>query len=430
MLAFILIFGAAISVKSGFFQIRRGFYIYKNTIGTLFRKKTSNNKNEGLTQKGAFCSVLAATMGTGNIIGVSSAIITGGPGAVFWMWISALFGMMIVYAENYFGIICRRKDSSGKWHGGALCYIEKALKKPAALIYAFLCVFASFGMGNMVQTNSLSSAVSVQFHIPPFITGAVAAFLCGLVILGGIKRISSVTEILIPVISLIYIISALYIVIKNASLLPEVFRKIFSEAFGIKSACGGICGTLIKKAVSTGMKRGVFSNEAGLGTSSMFHSQCSEDNPELQGMWGIAEVFADTIICCTLTALSILCVTEKSPFWGSNPAELTAEAFAVCFGTYSELFICISVTLFAFATLIGWSHCGESAFRYIAGEKSAVVYRFIYCILAFAGAVLSLETVWTVSDIFNGLMIIPNILSLTVLCITKKMNTPEKISQQ
>lgn len=419
MLVFILVFSGFLTVKYKFFQIRKIGFILKKTSEMLLDKKNNNNKNE-ISQKGAFCSVLAATMGTGNIIGVVSALYIGGPGAIFWMWISAFSGMMIVYAENYFGTLYRKKDCSGKWCGGALCYIEKAAGKYIAYLYAFFCIFASFGMGNMVQSNSIASAA--EKWCPASITGAVTALICAMVIIGGIKRISSFTEILIPLISVIYIISVLIIIVYNIEKIPIVFSKIFSGAFGLKALGGGVSGEIIKKSISTGMKRGVFSNESGLGTSSMFHSQCSGYDPEIQGITGMAEVFFDTIVCCTLTALAVLC--SESNYKNENLNSTIVYTFYECFGKYSNIFVCLSICLFAFATLIGWSHCGERAFSMIFGEKYSCIYRFIYCLLSYIGAVTSLNTVWTLSDIFNGLMIIPNISSLIILCKKNKMNMP------
>lgn len=408
-----------LSFRLGFFQIRKPGIIIKNTIGSLFIRETA--VRSGISQKGAFCSVLAATMGTGNIIGVAAALSAGGPGAVFWMWISAIPGMMVVYAENYFGSTCAAEGKPG----GAVAYTEKAAGRYVSLIYAFFCVLASFGMGNMVQTNSLASAVSHEFAVPAPLTGAVVSFLCCLIITGGIKRIASFTEILIPLISIVYIAASVTVIIKNHSELPGIFRTIFREAFGIKAVGGGIYGAALKNAVSTGMKRGVFSNEAGLGTSSMFHSVCSQRNPELQGMWGITEVFFDTIICCTLTALAVLCTSGTGSLAGYDSTGLVVTAFSECFGKYSGLFICISVSLFAFATLTGWSHCGETAFVHLTGGKFRYIFKGVYCILACAGAVLGIDDVWTISDIFNGLMIIPNITAIIILTLKYGMNTTE-----
>ena len=424
-LLLILSFGIFLSIKTGFFQLRGFGTIFRNTLGSFISKENTERKN-GISSKAAFCSVLAATMGTGNIIGVASAIIIGGPGAVFWMWISAVPGMIVVYAENFFGV---KMALEGK-KGGAVAYTEKALGRPVSVIYAVLCTAASFGMGNMVQSNSLSAAFYNEYGVPVYITGAGAAFLTLLVIVGGIKRISSFTEIFIPVISLLYIAAALFVVIKNYSALPRAFQMIFSGAFGLRAAGGGICGAALKNAVSTGLKRGVFSNEAGLGTSSVFHSSCSSRKPELQGMWGISEVFFDTVICCTLTALAILCTADTGSLSGTEPVSLVSETFSDCFGRFSGDFVCISVSLFAFATITGWSHCGETAFARITGNRFRYAYRIFYCLLVLTGASAALETVWTLSDIFNGLMIIPNIIALAVLTFKYGINVPEKNCQQ
>lgn len=423
-LLFLLSFGLYITVKSRFFQIRKAGWIFRNTIGSLFSEKNKKTGENEISQKGAFCSALAATMGTGNIIGVASAVSIGGAGAVFWMWVSAFIGMMIVYAENYFGTIYRIRNKNGQWSGGAMNYIAAGTgKKVFAVIYAVLSVCASFGMGNMVQTNSIADALYSEYSVPTAITGAAAAFLCGLVILGGIKRISKTTEIIIPLISAAYIIAALAVIIKNRNVLPDTVKLIFSEAFGIRQAAGGISGALIKKAMTTGLKRGVFSNEAGLGTSAMIHTSGNCCDPKTQGIWGIAEVFADTIVCCTITAFMVIGYRIKSGDCISGGNMLVINSFESCLNKFSGGFVCICIAVFAFATLIGWSHCGESAFCYITKNKYRLLYRFFYCLLAYTGAVMKLETVWTVSDIFNGLMMLPNISALFILCRKNNLNT-------
>ncbi|MDO5560119.1 MAG: amino acid carrier protein [Oscillospiraceae bacterium] len=426
MLGFILCFGIYISVRSGFFQITGFRTIFKSTFGSLLQKK-DNRQSKDISQFRVFCTTLAATMGTGNIVGVASAIILGGAGAVFWMWISAFIGMMVVYAENYYGNVHRTRDRDGTWCGGAMNYIKAAFSnRTVPAVYACLCVAAAFGMGNMVQTNSISSSITSQFRADPLIIGAVAAFICGLAIIGGIKRISAMTSVIIPVISVFYISASLIIVIKNAGIIPDIFKKIFTEAFGIQAVSGGICGAVIKSAVSTGLRRGIFSNEAGLGTSAMIHTSGESSDPRIQGMWGIAEVFCDTIICCTATALVILSYICRGGNMDSDAAVLVISSFGSQFGKLTGIFICISVSVFAFATLIGWSHCGESAFRYLSRGKYIYLYRFFYCLAAAAGAVLKLSTVWTLSDIFNGLMIIPNICALFVLSLKEPFTCPCK----
>ena len=278
MLVFFLATGIRFTIESGFFPLTHGKQWFLATFGSLFLKKETRKTEEphAVSQFQSFCTALAATLGTGNITGVAAAIMTGGPGAVFWTWVSAFLGMMTNYAENYLGIRYRYKDRNGQWVGGAMVYMDRGLScRRLTVCFSFCCIGASFGMGNMVQSNSLSAAFYNEYGIPVYITGAVAAFLTLLVIVGGIKRISSFTEIFIPVISLLYIAAALFVVIKNYSALPRAFQMIFSGAFGLRAAGGGICGATLKNAVSTGLKRGVFSNEAGLGTSSVFHSSCS-----------------------------------------------------------------------------------------------------------------------------------------------------------
>lgn len=420
-LSFILITGLFLTVKSRFFQITKSKLIFSSTIGTIFKKQTSKCNSNEISQFGSFCSVLATTMGTGNIIGVASAITIGGAGSIFWMWVSAFLGMMIVYSENYFGTVYREKNSDGKWQGGAMNYIKTAFKnKYIALFYALLCVLASFGMGNMVQSNSITCAVSEACPDSSFITGAITAFLCGLVIIGGIKRIANITQIIIPAISLLYITSALAVIIKNHEYIPSAFEMIFCEAFGIKAVGGGISGAVISRGISTGLKRGVFSNEAGLGTSAMIHTSGNCRKPEVQGMWGILEVFADTFVCCTITALAVLCYLSKNNDLSCYGTELIINTFGSCFGKYSAFLVTVSIIIFAFATLIGWAHCGESAFLYITGNRFSYLYKFVYCLTAFLGAVTRPEIVWTLSDIFNGLMIYPNVSALLVLSIRKK----------
>ncbi len=426
-LVFILASGLFLTVKSRFFQLLKSKTIFRTTICTLFKKSHNKCDDNEISQFGSFCSVLAATMGTGNIIGVACAITTGGAGAIFWMWISAFTGMMIVYSENYFGTMFREKDSNGKWHGGAMNYIKAAFKtKYIALLYAIFCVFASLGMGNMVQSNSISCAVSEINNNILYITGAVTAFLCGMVIIGGIKRIANITQITIPLISISYIIASLAVIFKNHEYISEAFGMIFGEAFGIKAVGGGISGAVISRGISTGLKRGVFSNEAGLGTSAMIHTSGVCRKPQIQGMWGILEVFADTFVCCTITALAVLCYILKSGDHSCTGAELIINTFGCCFGKYAIFIVTVSIIFFAFATLIGWAHCGESAFLYITGNRFTYLYRFVYCITAFLGAVTKPEIVWTVSDIFNGLMIFPNVSAIMILTAKKGISTDIK----
>ncbi len=311
MLGLMLFTGLFFTVKSGFFQIRRFPKVLRCTV---FAKTDKSDKN-GITPFRAMCQALASTLGTGNIAGVSTAVAIGGAGAVFWMWISAFFGMMTGFSENVLGILYRRKDKNGAWHGGAMYYIRdglaenkrmKFLSKPLSVMFAALCMLAGFGMGNTAQMNSAAEALKISFGIPNLITGIILSGIAALIVFGGIKRISSFTAKLVPLMSGIYIIGSLYILIKNSGELPRVFSEIFSGAFGFSAIGGGLLGSAMKTAVSMGFKRGVFSNEAGLGTSVFAHCSANVKNPVQAGMWSIFEIFFDTIVMCTLTALVLL----------------------------------------------------------------------------------------------------------------------------
>lgn len=317
MLILIISTGIYMSVRTGFFQITKFKTWANETFLAIFKKKsvTKTSEKKAITQFQALSTALAATIGTGNIAGVATAICIGGPGAVFWMWISAFFGMMTNFSENVLGIYFRKKNEKGEWSGGAMYYIEEGLKerkglrhiaKPLAVLFAIFCVLASFGIGNMAQVNSISSAMKSNFNIPTVVTGIVLAVIAALVILGGIKRIASVTEKLVPFMAVFYIIGCLIIFVMNFKHIPYVFSSIFKSAFSFSAVAGGIGGYIIKRAVTMGFKRGVFSNEAGLGSSVMVHSASDVKEPVIQGMWGIFEVFFDTIIVCTLTAFVIL----------------------------------------------------------------------------------------------------------------------------
>jgi len=387
-LIFLLLFtGFIYTVKLGFIQFKM--------IPFLVNHKDRKKSGKGISQLKTVTSSLGTAMGTGNIIGVASAIAIGGAGSVFWMWVSAFFGMALVYAENYLGMLYRHEDN-GHWLGGAISYLKYGVGSDVlALIFSVFCVFASWGMGGMVQANSIGNSLS-DFGIGKAFSAFIIFLSVFAVISGGIKRIGSISQVIIPVLTGIYIIVSLIIIIRYHEFIPEVFKKIFRSAFDFKST-GGF-------AVSVGIRRGIFSNEAGLGSSSLMHSQAGESSPEVQGMWSIFEVFLDTIVCCTFTALVLLLT-------GTYDVNM---AFREVWG--GGVFLNISVILFAFCTVTGWYYCGEASFRYISDGKYIKQYRFIFALIVSLGAVFSLENVWTVSDIFNGLMAIPNILALLILC--------------
>ena len=412
--------GLIISLRLKFFQILKFPYVLKNTFFSLFSdKNTRKSGKSGLSQFQSLSTALAATMGTGNIVGVASALVMGGAGAIFWMWISAFLGMALVYAENYLGTVYRRKTKDGII-GGAPAYLEFGTgKKYLAVLFCIFCSLASLGMGNMTQINSISCAVNDAFGIPLIYTGIIAAVIVFIIISGGIKRIGNVSQILIPVLSIVYIGAALIIIIKNINAVPETFGSIFKGAFGIKAAGGGISGQIIKCSINTGLRRGVFSNEAGLGSSSLLHSATENADPQKQGLWAVFEVFVDTILCCTVTAMAIL--TSGSMSTGKNGAALISETFRNSMGNFSPIFTSVSILLFAFATIISWFYCGECCVKYIFGKKAISFYRVIFTFCVVIGAYAKLETVWIVSDIFNGLMAFPNLAGLILL--RKKVKT-------
>ena len=415
------------------FQVTHIHHWMKNTIGGIFRDehvtKHTAKDDKQISQFQSLCTALAATIGTGNIAGVAAAIAAGGPGAIFWMWIVAFFGMMTNYSENVLGIYYRRKNENGEWSGGAMYYLRDGLgAKPGckqigtilAFLFGIFCVIASFGIGNMSQINSIATNVHNAFHIPPIATGIVLMILAALVIVGGLKRIASVTEKLVPFMAIAYIIGALVIVICNAGQLGAVFASIFKGAFGLKAVGGGIVGSGVAIAVQWGMKRGVFSNEAGLGSSVMVHSSSNVKEPVVQGMWGIFEVFADTIIVCTLTAIAVLSSGLVDLETGeiisqAQSTALVSEAFSTVFGKFGAMFIAIAILLFAFSTVLGWSQYGSKGFEYLFGTKAVKIYQVIFVLFIIVGATMNLSLAWDLSDTFNGMMAIPNLIGVIAL---------------
>lgn len=546
MLILIIGTGIFMSVRTGFFQITRIKTWANETFLAIFKKKsvTKTDEKKAITQFQALSTALAATIGTGNIAGVATAVCIGGPGAVFWMWISALFGMMTSFSENVLGIYFRKKNEHGEWSGGAMYYLEEGLKekkglrhiaKPLSVMFAIFCVLASFGIGNMAQSNSISSAMQSNFNIPTIVTGVVLAVIAALVVLGGIKRIAKVTEKLVPFMAIFYIAGCLIIFVMNFRHIPYVFSSIFKSAFSFSAVAGGVGGYIIKRAVTMGFKRGVFSNEAGLGSSVMVNCASDVKEPVIQGMWGIFEVFFDTIIVCTLTAFVILSspansvsfeealnnvstqpqyftinytdgetnlidsdinpkyivasddaaegtyteysaktvygqefpvkilnsdnVSGENDFTFANVMELkgiqakdangnhltnengdpiidsveitevngvplVTYAFSQRLGSVSGKILAIAILLFAFSTTLGWSFYGTKALEYLLGTKATIVYKIIFVLFIVVGCTMKLGLAWDISDTFNGLMALPNligILSLSgiVVAITK-----------
>ncbi len=409
MLIFFLFTGIYFTLKSKFFQIRGAKLIYNTTVKSLFKKSVETK--DGISQFGAFCSVLAACIGTGNIVGVATAIYSGGPGSIFWMWISACFSMMTAYSENYLGIKYKSRDKYGKISGGAFQYIEKGLKMPLlSKFYAIFCLLSTLGMGNMAQANSVSSSIKTGFNVPTYITGIIAVTICFFVIKKGVKGISKMSEFLVPVMSISYLILSFGVLFIFRSRIIPMITLIFKEAFSLK-ALGGFG---IFKAMRYGISRGVFSNEAGLGSSTIIHSETENASPENQGIWAMFEVFCDTIFLCTVMALVILVSGVFTPNGQLYGAELSVEAYGVL-GDLGKKGIAILTALFSFASLTGCSFYGEKSAEYLFSKRAVKPYKAIYLILALIGCILSPQIIWSIADIFNGLMAVPNLFALCVL---------------
>ncbi len=432
--------GLYFNLKTGFFPVTHMKMWLKHTFFSLFKKDAHEaSDNTALSAFEALFAALAGSMGTGNITGVATAIVYGGPGAIFWMWVSAFLGMMTKYAENVLGMLFREKrtDGSGAYHGSPMMYMEKGLNcRPLAIIFATCCLFASLGLGNMTQGNSVAAALEAFLFIPPVVCGIGLSLIVALVIMGGIKRIGSLSSCLIPLITVVYIICSVIILIANITALPGVFVLIFKEAFRFKAVGGAAMGYGIKKALRLGISRGIFSNEAGLGSSVMVYSASgSNSSPDSQGMWGIFEVFLDTIIGCTLTALVILCsgVYDVNTYAVAiangteviNGSVLASNAFAATFGSFGHYFISISMAVYAFATLLTWSHYGAISCEYLFGSRIIPYYNILFLIVIVIGCVTKLEVIWNIADTLNCLLAIPNLIALILLSgkVTKVFKT-------
>ena len=436
--------GILMTCCTKFFQVFHLGHWWKKTIGGVFKKNSKATKKtdkQSISQFQALCTALAATIGTGNIAGVAAAIVIGGPGAVFWMWIAAFFGMMTNFSENVLGIYFRRRNSDGEWSGGAMYYLRDGLggKKGFKFIGAFLAglfavfaVLASFGIGNMGQVNKITLNIQSAFFsnvnapeiggisVVSIIIGAALMLLAGLIIIGGLQRIAAVAERIVPFMAVLYIIGALIIVGVNISQIGDMFAAIFKFAFGVKAVGGAAAGIAIREVITQGCKRGVFSNEAGLGSSVMVHSSSNVKEPVLQGMWGIFEVFFDTFVVCTMTAIVVLSsgyidLETGLAAEGVNDATLVAEAFGNVFGNAGEMFIAVAVLLFAFTTVLGWSQYGSKAIEYLFGAKGVKIYKVIFVIMIMSGAVMTSSLAWDISDTFNGLMMVPNLIGVVAL---------------
>lgn len=418
--------GVYLTFRTNFMSLGKLGYILKSTLLKMFKKE---QKGEGeVTAFQAVATALAATVGTGNIAGVATAIAAGGPGAVFWMWLSAIFGMTTKYGEVVLSIKYREKTPDGRFVGGPMYYIANGLKwKWLANIFAIFGALAAFGIGNMVQSNSVAASLEVSFGINKLVTGIVLAVLTAIVIIGGLKRIAQVTEILVPFMAAFYILGGIFIIIMNISHIGEAFGLIFGNAFTPAAAVGGFAGSTVKTAMTKGIARGVFSNEAGLGSAPIAHAAATTDHPVRQGLWGVFEVFMDTIVICTLTALSIIMTGGWST--GQTGAALTTYAFdhTIPGGGY---IVSIGVMLFAFSTILGWEYYGERCAEFLFGPSVIKPYRILWIPPVVIGAIGGLNMLWDLADTLNGLMAIPNLIGVLALSGVVIKLTKEFFSKQ
>ena len=401
--------GVLLTILTGFIQFRRLGFALKEVLGKIFEKGSGSGS---VTPFQAVATALASTVGVGNIAGVATAIFIGGPGALFWLWVSGILGMCTKYAEIVTALHYREVDEDGTMRGGAMYTLKKGLGLPwLGTIFALLTSLAAFGIGNMVQANSVAASLTESFGINPQITAVVLIVLTAVVILGGIKRIGEFTSVLVPFMAILYLGGGLIIILLNIGAVPAAFRMVFEGAFSGTAATGGFAGATIMLALRFGVARGLFSNEAGLGSAPMVHAAAQTDHPVRQGMYGIFEVFVDTILICTTTGLVIL-LTES---WttGATGAALAARSFETGLpGVWGDIVVTGGIMLFAFSTLLGWSYYGETGIVYLFGAKAALPYRLLWLVFIYLGATGSLQVVWDVSDTLNGLMAIPNLVAV------------------
>ena len=379
------------------------------------RKETTYIKGD-ISPFQALMTALSATVGTGNIAGVATAIYFGGPGAIFWMWIIALFGMATKYAEAVLAVSYRETDDLGNYVGGPMYYIRNGLGdnwRWMATAFAFFAMFAAFGIGNMVQSNSVAHEITATFQIPTWVTGIVMASLAGVVIIGGVKRIAHVAEKLVPFMGIVYVLAALIIVGLNIEKLPGAFTLIINSAFTGSAASGGFAGATIWMAVRWGVARGIFSNEAGLGSAPIAHAAAQTNDPVKQGMVAMLGTFIDTLIICSLTAFVIILTGSWES--GLKGAPMSSLAFSTGLFGHGGYVVTFGLVLFAFTTILGWSYYGERCAEYLFGIRIIMPYRILWIIAIFIGAVVKLELVWTFADVFNGLMALPNLIALLML---------------
>lgn len=418
--------GLLLSFRTRFLQFRKFGYTFKVTIGKIFHKRQASDGS--ITPFQAVCTALAGTVGTGNIAGVAGAIAIGGPGAVFWMWMSALLGMCTKFSEVTLAVHFREKNKEGDWVGGPMYYIKNGLGRKwqwLAVLFSILGVLTVFGTGNATQVNTITTAIDSALlnyqiikpeFVPTFnlILGIIITILVALVLLGGIKRIGQVTERLVPFMALLYLILAIGVILLNVNRIPTVLASIFQGAFSPSAVTGGVIGTMFT-SMKKGVSRGIFSNEAGLGTGSIAHAAADTSDPIQQGFFGIFEVFTDTIIICTMTALVILCSNIPIAYGVDAGAELTIQGFTSTYGNWVSIFTAVALCCFAFSTIIGWGLYGTRCIEFLFGSKVNRPFMLVYSLVAILGATVDLGLLWSIADTFNGLMVIPNLIALFLL---------------
>lgn len=429
--------GILLSVRTGFIQFRKFPYAMKATLGKIFKKSEAGEGS--ITPFQAVCTALAATVGTGNIAGVAGAIAIGGPGAVFWMWISALLGMCTKFAEVTLAVHFRERNEHGDYVGGPMYYIKNGLSKKwhfLAVLYAAFAVLTVFGTGNATQVNTITTAINsalLNYNVinestqgmVSLIIGIVITVVVGMVLLGGIKRIARVTEKLVPFMAVLYVILGIGVIVLNVEKVPSVFYSIFYGAFNPSAITGGVVGSLFV-SMQKGVSRGIFSNEAGLGTGSIAHATADTKDPVEQGVFGIFEVFADTIVICTLTALTILCSGVTVNYGVAAGAELTISGFTATYGSWVSIFTAVAMCCFAFSTILGWGLYGARCMEFLGSAKFIKPFMVVYSMMGIVGATMDLGLLWSIADTFNGLMAIPNLIALFLLSGTVVKLVKEK----
>ena len=439
MMILLIAAGLFLTFRTGFLQFLRFGHAIKSTIGSLFKKSLHKKDENNVSAFQAVTTALAGTIGTGSIAGVATAIVCGGPGAVFWMWISALVGMITKYSEIVLSIKYREKGENGNWLGGPMYYIKNGLSnKWLSAVFAVFAIIACFGIGNTTQSNSIAGVLETNLSVAPWITGIVLTVIVGVVIIGGVKRIATINEKLVPVMALFFILASILALIFNGSKIPDAFVTIFKEAFNFKAAFGGVAGYGIFSAMRYGISRGVFSNEAGLGSAPIAHSAASTTSPVKQGFWGIFEVFITTIVICTMSAVVIL---TSDAYMGAfnlgevpklNGAALSSAAFNEALPYFGSIVIAVSTVFFALSTILGWAYYGEVCVDYVLkkhAKRAVFIYRLIYVIFVFIGAVAQINTVWLLADCFNALMALPNLVAIIALSGVVVRTTKEYFSK-